>query len=228
MCGRFGLYQTQDLATRFDVSGQLPLFQPAYNVTPTSAVPVVTAHSPNRASLMTWGLVPAWAKDPQIGYKMINARAEGIQDKPSFRKPIRSQRCLVPANGFYEWQKVNRDGRLEKYPHFIHLVDQETFAFAGIYDFWRDAGGKELATFAIVTTGPNELMATIHNRMPVILAREDEALWLDDATALDQVLALLQPYPAEGMVAYPVSRLVNNPRNDGPELIAPIEATEAA
>jgi putative SOS response-associated peptidase YedK len=226
MCGRFSIFRPQDLGSRFGVSGQMPLFEAAYNITPGSSVPVITAQSPNRASLMRWGLVPSWAQDPQVGFRTINARAEGIEDKPSFRKPIRSQRCLVPVDGFYEWQKVSREGKEEKIPHFIHLLDQRTFAFAGLYDLWRDEEGKELSTFTIVTTGPNELMVTIHNRMPVILPREDEPLWLDASTALDRVLAMLRPYPAEDMAAYPVSKLVNNPRSNGPELIAPIEAAE--
>jgi putative SOS response-associated peptidase YedK len=224
MCGRFTFFHPQDLGDRFGVSGQLPLFAPAYNIAPTAAVPVITAHSPNRVSLMRWGLVPYWAKDPNSGYKTINARAEGIQDKPTFRKPIRSQRCLVPANGFYEWQRVNESGKEVKVPHYIHLLDQETFAFAGLYDIWHDAEDREMVTFAIVTTEPNELMATIHNRMPVILPRENEARWLDQSTDLDQVLAMLAPYPADRMVAYPISRLVNSPANNGPDLIAPAPA----
>jgi putative SOS response-associated peptidase YedK len=232
MCGRYGFFHPEDLPDRFDVDDQLPMFEAvsfeaSYNITPGSVVPVITretlagAPARNRATLMKWGLVPFWAKDAQIGYRTINARAEGIAERPTFRKPIRTQRCLVPVDGFYEWQKTSRVGKADKVPHFIHLAGAETFAFAGLYDYWRDAEGRPLATFTIVTTGPNELMASIHNRMPVILSREDERAWLDPATPFDHVLALLRPYPAERMHAYPVSTLVNNPRNDGQQLITP-------
>jgi putative SOS response-associated peptidase YedK len=228
MCGRFVFFRSQGLASRFGVPGQMPLFEAAYNITPESLHPVIVGCHPSAVSLMKWGLIPYWAKDPKIGYTTINARAEGIQNKPSFRRPLRSQRCLVPIDGFYEWQKTTVAGRQTKVPHFIHLKDGETFALAGLYDVWRDAEGREIPTFTIVTTGPNELMATIHNRMPVILPREVESVWLDPTTPLPQVLALLQPYPAAGMGAYPVSNLVNSPRNGGRELIEPLPTAKGS
>jgi putative SOS response-associated peptidase YedK len=221
MCGRFGLFRPQNLASRFGISGQMPLLEAAYNITPESLHPVIAGWRPSRVSLMKWGLIPYWAKDPKIGYSTINTRAEGIEDRASFRKPIRSQRCLVPVDGFYEWQKTTVAGKQKKIPHFIRLKDVETFAFAGLYDVWRDAEGREIPSFTIVTTGPNELMATIHNRMPVILSPENESAWLDSTTPLAQVLALLQPCPAATMEAYPVSDLVNSPQNRGSELIEP-------
>ena len=229
MCGRFVYYSDPGaIQQRFDVIGEVPAAGPTYNVTPGYVLPVITRQSPNRASLMKWGLIPFWAKDPGIGYKTINARAEGIETKPTYRKPIRSQRCLVPANGFYEWQKVAQSGKEVKVPHYIRLLDQEVFAFAGLYDIWRDAEGQETWTFTIITTEPNELMAQIHNRMPVILPREHESAWLDGATALPQVLAMLKPYPAARMEAYPVSTLVNNPRNDTSQLIEPQGGSQKA
>jgi putative SOS response-associated peptidase YedK len=223
MCGRFVYYGQPSLfQERFAVADEPPPFEPAYNITAGYVLPVIARSSPNRAVFMKWGLVPFWAKELSIGYKMINARAEGIEAKPAFRKPIRSQRCLVPANGFYEWQQVSEPGKAPKQPYFIHLQDREVFAFAGIYDVWRDPEGQELRTFAIVTTQPNEFTARIHNRMPVILAPEEEDAWLDGSTRLDHVLALLRPYPAAAMAAHPVAKLVNNPRANGPELLAPL------
>ncbi len=224
MCGRFVYYaQPRLLREAFEISGDPPSFEPDYNVAPGSCTPVVVWQGSNQAALLKWGLVPFWAADLRVGYKMINARAEGIEAKPAFRKPIRTQRCLVPANGFYEWRRATPDGRKEKLPTFIHLKDRETFAFAGIFDIWRDAEGRETRSYAIITTGPNELMAPIHNRMPVILPREDEDAWLDADTELDRVLAMLRPYPAAGMEAYPVSNRVNGSSNHGPDLIAPLQ-----
>jgi len=221
MCGRFSLFRLDDLATRFGVSGQLPLLETGYNITPEAMHPVIVGPDP-QISLMKWGLIPFWAKDPKIGNRTINARAEGIQDKPSFRKPIRSQRCLVPADGFYEWKKTSAAGKQDKVPYFIRLKDQETFAFAGLYDVWKGHEDRQIASFTIITTEANELVGDIHNRMPVILAVDAEKLWLDPDTPLAGVLAALQPYPAASMEAYPVSKLVNNPRNRGKELIEPL------
>ncbi len=222
MCGRFVYYgQPGLLQERFELAEEPPQFAPAYNITPGYVTPVITRQSPRRAVLMRWGLIPSWAKDPSIGYKMINARAESIDAKPAFRKPVRGQRCLVPANGFYEWQRVTVGGKAVKQPYFIHLPDRELFAFAGIYDVWRDAQGQEVRSYAIITTEANDFMARIHNRMPVILAQADEEAWLDAATRLDHALALLRPYAAEPLAAHPVSNLVNNARAGGAELITP-------
>ncbi len=224
MCGRF-VYYSQPSLLREELQEQA--FDPAYNITPGYMTPVVARLPQEQVVLMKWGLVPYWAKDPKVGYKTINARADGIADKPSFRRPIRSQRCLVLANGFYEWQTTTVGGRQTKVPHFIRVRDRDRFAFAGIYDLWRDADGNEMRSYAIITTRPNELMATIHNRMPVILPAEQEDAWLDGSTALDTVLAMLRPYPAATMEAYPVSRLVNDPHNNGPDLILPAARAEA-
>jgi putative SOS response-associated peptidase YedK len=217
MCGRYSFVPNQNFAERFEVENLQLDLQTRYNVAPTQTMPVITRNSPNRAEEMRWGLVPFWAKDASIGNRMINARAETIAEKPAFRRALAARRCLVPASGFYEWQR-SPEGKV---PHYIFLPDADTFAFAGLYEIWKDDAGNVLKTYTIITTTPNELMAPIHNRMPVILRREDEALWLDKAAEVPDLLALLQPYPAEQMDAYPVSRAVNSPTNDDEALIEP-------
>ncbi len=221
MCGRYTVTKTEGLTERFKAEQpQLPITA-RYNVAPSQVMPVVLRNSPNRVEWLKWGLVPFWSKEPKAGYSTINARAEGIADKPTYRKPIRSQRCIVPADGFYEWQKTG----VGKQPYYIQLKDGQLFGFAGLYDIYRDQDGQELKTFTIITTEANELMAPIHNRMPVILRPEDEDLWLDKAVTDPQaVVGLLQPYPAELMVAYPVSKLVNKPENDLPELVRTVNS----
>jgi putative SOS response-associated peptidase YedK len=221
MCGRFAYWAVKKLKKRFDASGEVKS-GPSYNIAPGAMTPVVRRKSPNQVVMMKWGLVPFWAKDVRIGYKMINARAEGIENKPSFRKPIRSQRCLVPADGFYEWQRGNLEGKVEKYPWFVGLKNGETMALAGIWDVWKDAEGRELHSYAIITTEANKLVGKIHERMPVIMKQEDEDQWLNGETKLEEVLRLLKPYPAGEMVSRPVSRRVNNPENDDRGLVEEI------
>lgn len=214
MCGRYVFKNIAKLGQRFCADNTL-IIKPSYNVVPGNLMPVIIRKNPNQAVLMKWGLVPFWAKDPRIGYKMINARSEEIHHKPSFRKPIRCQRCLVPADGFYEWQRQNQ----EKIPFYLALKNQESFALAGIYDQWRDAENKTTFSFSIITTQPNSLVAKIHNRMPVILKKADEDKWLDLKTDLTKILQLLQPYPASQMTAWPVGKEVNNPENNSLDLI---------
>ncbi len=224
MCGRYALVVVGDgaLQRRFSLEELLDDPAPRYNVAPTQTLPVIVRHSPNSVALMRWGLIPSWAKDASIGNRMINARAETVAEKPAYRKPFRSQRCLVPASGFFEWQ---RDGAV-KMPYYIHLTDEPLFAFAGLYDVWHDPQGQAVHSYTILTTEPNALMASIHNRMPVILDREDEERWLDpDVTEAEQLLPLLRPYPAQAMAAYPVSRAVNSPLHDAPDVL---EGQEAA
>lgn len=167
---------------------------------------------------MRWGLIPFWAKDPKIGYKMINARAETVNEKPSFKHSLKNKRCIVPASGFYEWLKSEK----QKIPFYIKPKDQEYFSFAGLYDVWKDAEGKEIKSYTIITTTPNIKMAKIHDRMPVILKVADEDKWLDQNTDIDELLKLLKPYPDSEMEIYSVSDLVNSPRNDNKDLIKPI------
>ena len=223
MCGRYTLTNPTHLEKRFKVTqSQLPL-SPRYNVAPTQEMPVVMADKSgkNHLEVLKWGLIPFWSKDPKAGYSTINARAEGIADKPAYRRPIRTQRCIIPADGFYEWQKTNGG----KQPFFIHLKETGLFGLAGLYDVYRTADDQELKTFTIITTEANELMAPIHDRMPVILHPENEAEWLDKTiTDPFQVIRLLKPYPAGLMEAFPVSKQVNNVINDVPELLKTVNS----
>jgi putative SOS response-associated peptidase YedK len=216
VCGRYSIrVDAATLAQRFGLEmEQLPTLTPRYNAAPTQQLPVVTQDETRHLELMRWGLIPRWAKDESIGARMINARAETLMEKPSFRPLLRARRCLVVASGFYEWQKPTRT------PHYIRASDESLLTFAGLYDIWRDRDGNSVASYAIVTTTPNELMAPIHDRMPVILPPEEATMWLDpDARESEPLLALLRPYPAERMAAYPVSRLVNDPRHEGAHLV---------
>ena len=218
MCGRFSLASdSRSLEIRFSFRGVEPPVEPRYNIAPTQPVLTITREgSENQARYMRWGLIPSWAKDASIGSRMINARAETLSEKPSFRNAFRKRRCLLVADGFYEWRKVV--GR--KQPMRIVLQTGEPFAFAGLWESWQDPEGTVVRSCAIITTGPNPLMEPIHNRMPVILPRDDETQWLDpevDDTA--SLLQMLAPYPQEAMDAYQVSTLVNSPANDVPECI---------
>jgi putative SOS response-associated peptidase YedK len=220
MCGRYGFVPGKNFEERFQVELTQELL-PSYNVAPGASMPVVVHNSRNRVELMKWGLIPFWAKDPNIRYKTINARAESVASSPAFREAFKRRRCLVPASGFYEWQQTERG----KLPHFIHLKEAELFAFAGLYDVWKDTEGNELRTYTIITTIPNKLMQPIHNRMPVILHPDDEAMWIDpkmnDTKALH---ALLNPFPDTYLEAYPVSRAVNTPATNTPALIDRVAA----
>ncbi len=191
-----------------------PDLQPRYNVAPSQGVACVRAGLPSRkreAVTLRWGLLPSWAKDPAMGMKFINARAETVAEKPSFRQPFRERRCLVPADGYYEWK---REGS-RKQPYHIRLNSERPFAFAGLWDRWTGADGQTIESCAILTTTPNERLASIHDRMPVILPPVAYEPWLDpglqDAMRL---VPFLTPYPADAMIAVPVSRLVNDPRVD--------------
>ena len=222
MCGR--LILTSDPS---DVRQLLPdvavpdAWGPRYNVAPSQQVAVVPNREPKQVEFFRWGLIPSWAKDAAIGNRMINARAESVTMKPAFRGPLRHRRCLVLADGFYEWQ-VRPEGRT-KTPFCVRLKSGGLFAFAGLWDIWRSPGGTDIASCAIITTTANELMAPIHHRMPVILPRSAYDEWLDVGEQLAaRLVELLGPYPAEEMAAYPVSTLVNNPRHDGPECVVPI------
>ena len=215
MCGRYSLVPTESIAARFDIQQQQLTLSPRYNVAPSQSMPVVVRNSPNRLVEMQWGLIPSWSKEPRAQFSTINARAETITKSPVFRGPFKSRRCLVPASGFYEWQRTEHG----KQPFCIRLKGTDLFAFAGLYDVWHDADGNELYSYTVITTAPNDLVASIHNRMPVILRQADEDTWLEKATEPAQLLALLKAYPADEMEAYPVSRAVNSPANEGAELM---------
>ena len=203
------------IAEQFSVF-EVPLLKPRFNIAPTQAVPVVRMapqqSEPQRQFVfLHWGLVPSWADDPAIGNRMINARAETAADKPSFRTALRRRRCLIVADGFYEWQKLGK----RRQPMFIHLRDDRPLAFAGLWESWEGAGHSALESCTILTTEANDLVRPIHDRMPVIVAPEDYARWLDPAVQKPEpVLPLLRPYPSEPMEAYPVGTRVNSPARD--------------
>ncbi|MEK6300503.1 MAG: SOS response-associated peptidase [Acidobacteriota bacterium] len=220
MCGRFvrKLYATT-IESEFDVDEVEADLAPSYNVAPSQQVAVVMRKDDKtRLVSMKWGLIPAWSNDPSIGNRLINARAETVAEKPSFREAFMRQRCLVIADGFYEWQKHGRS----KQPYFIHLKEDRPFGFAGLYDLWTSPQGELISTCTIITTEPNEIMKTLHDRMPVILPKEFEAAWLDPYNADPASLArMLCPYAAGEMEMHTVSTLVNSPANDSPECMAP-------
>jgi len=221
MCGRFTLtVDPADLAEAFPdftFPGQLT---PRYNIAPTQPVLALPNDGTGKADFFVWGLIPSWAKDPTIGSHLINARAETLSEKPSFRAAYKYRRCLIPSNGFYEWQA--RPGTKVKVPHFIHLKSGTVFAFAGLWEEWFAPDGSQVKSATIVTTAPNSLMETIHNRMPVIIPPESYMNWLDPAPKpTGSLQSLLVPYPGDKMQAYPVSMLVNSPANDNPNCIIP-------
>jgi putative SOS response-associated peptidase YedK len=222
MCGRYMLkVQVNDLVERFKVvPDELDEHGPTirYNLAPSQHMPVIIHRDgQKRLSYKQWGLVPRWATELRNITPMINARVEGILATPMFKGSVLGRRCLIPAGGFYEWQKAGK----QKIPHFIGRQDEQLFAFAGIYDEWRGPEGEAIDSFAILTTQPNSLMAPIHDRMPVILppCREDEWLQTDGAKIEQLIEQLCEPCAAEELHAYPVSTLVNSPRNDEPSLV---------
>ena len=219
MCGRYTLTSgLVILQRRFGFAAEQLNLEPRYNLAPSQQAPVIVMAGSYSVKMMRWGLVPSWAKVASIGYKMINARAETVGEKPSFKRPLQRTRCLVLADGFFEWRKV--PGEKTELPLRFVLKSHEPFAFAGLWDTWIKPEGDELQTFTIITTEANELVQPVHNRMPVILPQEHEDVWLDpDNRDLQKLTALLKPYPTEKMEAYPVSTLVNSPKNDSPECI---------
>jgi len=210
------------MSERFQIETNDLDLAPRYNIAPQQVMPIVVRDGVNHLELMQWGLIPAWCKEPKS--IAINARIEGILNKPAFRNPIRYHRCLIPATGFYEW----RQEAAGKTPYHIHRRDGDLFGFAGIFDIWTDRTGKETKTFAIITTAPNEFLAQIHNRMPLILRSEQENLWLTtEPGKIDSLLQSLQPLPAEELEMYPVSRMVNRVGNDSPQLVEKLESDGA-
>jgi putative SOS response-associated peptidase YedK len=221
MCGRFTL--TVDPA---DLSETFPEFTfpakvgPRFNIAPTQPILVVPNDASNKADFFVWGLIPSWAKDPAIGNNLINARAETLAEKPAFRSAYKYHRCLIFADGFFEWQ-AQPDSKT-KVPHYIQLKSKKPFAFAGLWEHWQSPDGSEIKSATIITTEPNELMSTLHNRMPVILPKKVFAQWLDSTPhQASDLQGLLIPYPAKDMQAYPISTAVNTPANDRPEILLP-------
>ena len=221
MCGRFTLtVDPGELQQQFGLSEPPPAeLTPRYNITPTQAVAVVANNADRKLELFQWGLIPSWAKDPKIGNKLINARAETLAEKPSFRNALKRRRCLVVADGFYEWKKTGA----AKTPMYVQLKDGRPFAFAGLWEVWQPPDGSLIKTCTIITTEPNALMSAIHNRMPAILAPASYDLWLTPGElSAAAVLPLLKPYDPAQMKAAPVSTRVNSAAVDAPELVLPL------
>lgn len=222
MCGRFTLRHSQEeVVERFEISDLLFNLEPRYNIAPSQQVAAITAESDQRIlSGFKWGLVPFWAKDPAVGNKMINARAETLIEKPAFRQALLKRRCLIPADGFYEWQQQSKGKN--KQPIYLRLRSQELFAFAGLWEEWQDPeSATPLRSCTIITIQPNELISQFHHRMAAILPRELESNWLDGSIKdAKELINLLQPYPSDQMEYYAVSRQVNSPGFDSPECIA--------
>ena len=220
MCERYSLIaDIGELQERFGFDGSELTHVPRYNVAPTQMALAVTNGGRRWGSYMRWGLIPSWAKSAAVGSRMINARAESLDKRPSFRTALQRRRCLVLADGFYEWERKGSGRR----PMRIVMASGEPFAFAGLWDAWRDPKGEVVRSCTIITTGANELLSPIHDRMQVILPRELGSLWLDHDIQNYAALAdILRPYPAKTMEAYEVSTLVNSPANDTPELVVPV------
>ena len=224
MCGRFALYADyQVILERFDIEQESfgeESYEPNYNVAPSQQVAaVVSDGQKNRLGKLQWGLIPPWAKEAKIGYKMINARAETAAEKPSFRNAFKKKRCLIVADSFYEWRKEENG----KTPMLIRMKSGEPFAFAGLWESWTSPEGKTINSCSILTTKPNKLMASIHDRMPVILSKEAEKTWLDpNVQDIELLESLLEPFDDEELEAYPVSDDVNSPKNNNPDLIRKI------
>lgn len=224
MCGRFTLLAPGETVAELFQLSEAPALAPRYNIAPTQPVAAVRVNpdiGERELTHLHWGLIPRWAKDPSIGSRMINARSETAAEKPSFRVAFKYRRCLVPADGFYEWQKLNGG----KQPVRIQMQNGLPFGIAGLWEHWQSPDGSEIESCTLLTTEPNELLQSVHNRMPVILAPQDFDLWLDPgAQHPGEVQPLLRPYPAEEMTFYAVSTHVNNPRNEDPRCIEPLAA----
>ena len=224
MCGRYRLGRGKAAFVKvFGVDRQDFEWSPRYNIAPTDQAPTVRQHRTQPKRLlqkMRWGLVPYWAKELSIGARMINARSEEAPTKPAFRESLVKRRCLVPADGFYEWKKQGK----ARQPYCFALRNDDVFAFAGIWDRWKDPQGQPIETFSILTTTPNVLTATIHDRMPVILCPDDYELWLDPGFGdLNAIQEMLKPYDANAMKSYPVSQRVNSVANDDATVSEPVD-----
>lgn len=227
MCGRFSLSVYQlDLVEEFGVQDIPPGYRQRYNIAPSQEVLAITvdADGAPRPAWLRWGLIPAWAKDPSIGNRMINARAETIADKPAFRHAFTHRRCLVLADGFFEWQRAGS----RKVPIRVRLASGKPFALAGIAERWQPERQEAVESCAIVTTSASDFMKPIHDRMPVILGRRERERWLDPAAEREELLGVLRPYDGADLEAYPVSTLVNSPANDRPEVFEPADPEEDA
>ncbi|MCL1471175.1 SOS response-associated peptidase [Argonema antarcticum] len=219
MCGRFSFTQSEKIVAEIFQLASVPTLSPRYNIAPTQPVPTVLVDSDDKnrqLKMLRWGLIPSWSKDIKIGAKLINARAETVAEKPAFRSAFKRRRCLILADGFYEWQE--QEGK--KQPFYFRLQDGKPFAFAGLWERWSKGEDEAIASCTILTTQSNELMGPIHHRMPVILDPKDYDKWLDPEVQKPESLqSLLQPYKSEEMTFYPVTTKVNNAKTDSPDCI---------
>ncbi len=225
MCGRYAQRTSpKTLVKQFKVS-EVPSIEARYNIAPTQNILAVQETPDGREmKWLKWGLVPSWAKDASMGARLINARSETVTEKPAFREAFKHRRCLIPSDGFYEWQRT--EGM--KQPFFFQLKDEQPFGFAGLWDRWTGEDGKVIESCTILTTTANKVLAPVHDRMPVIVHPEDYELWLDDDVRKQELLKdVLQPYPADEMTSYPVSTSINNPREQGARLIERAEINSA-
>lgn len=220
MCGRFTItLEAQDLQENLGIADMPADWMPRFNVAPTQPVAAVLDLQSRRAEWLRWGLIPSWAKDPAIGDRLINARSETLTEKPSFRQAFARRRCLILADGFYEWlRSPGQKGPSQ--PYYFHRIDKKPFAFAGLWETWKPPEGELVRSCTIITCAANEVVAPVHERMPVMLSGETFWKWLEPAS-LDNLKELLKPYPAEWMTAVPISKMVNNVKLDSPELIRP-------
>jgi putative SOS response-associated peptidase YedK len=220
MCGRYALTaDPQAIQAEFNLKSMPAEFAPRYNIAPTQPVAVITNDDPETLTFHRWGLIPSWAKDMSGASRMINARAETIDEKPSFRTALKRRRCIIPADGFFEWQHQDK----LKIPMFIHLKGQPVFGLAGLWEIWQSPEGEEIRSCTIITTEANTFAKNFHERMPVILNREDYSTWLTPGEMTPLALKpLLKPFDADKMTAYEVSKLVNSPGNDTPDIIRPV------
>lgn len=219
MCGRYSQQQSAEIIAQAFQVDHVPPLKPRYNIAPTQSVATILQTAKNRQfKMLHWGLIPSWAKDTKISSKLINARAETVAEKPSFRSAFRQRRCLILADGFYEWQQQENK---QKQPFYFRMSDQSPFAFAGLWEHWNaQETGETIESCTIITTESNDLMKSVHNRMPVILEPKNYDLWLDPEVKKSELLQpLLNPYPAEEMTAFAVSKAVNKPSNDTAECI---------
>jgi putative SOS response-associated peptidase YedK len=218
MCGRFTQRKDKkQIAEHYGVTQDFFEVTPRFNIAPTQMIAAI--NQKHQLVGLKWGLIPSWAKDPAIGNKMINARAETLQEKPSFRTALAKRRCLIPADGWYEWKKEGGG----KQPYLFHRRNDELFSFAGLWEEWRAPEGGLIQSCTIITTEPNELAATVHNRMPAILNPRDEVLWLNPAARVPDLVQLLAPYSDDDLEMYPVSKAVNSPGKDESAMAEPLK-----
>ncbi len=224
MCGRYTLHhEPEEFEERFEVKPDRKLLAPRYNIAPSQIVPVIRHAGHIELKEMVgckWGLIPFWAKDPKMGNNLINAKAETITEKPSFKQAFAKRRCLIPADGFYEWHKR---GKAPSQPIYVRRRDGGLFAFAGLWEEWKTPDGERLPTCTIITVEPNELISQFHHRMAAILKPDEEGLWIDPGSKAEDLLGMLRPYASDELEAFPVSRAVNSPSFDDAACIAPME-----